>query len=358
MLLKTNFIMTTLGGATSGKNENRCNLYENVRNYLLITNITVKIVFIHVFIENSTKYGDKYFLICDKAGYIFRAGAVWPSQFENWASGLVNLFKFMLPVEWYNRGLVIVADKYFTTMDVVKFLGSVKTAIVGPILDIRIKRLFDKQYIDKTLKKPQKSTFQRKVLVLEHELPLSDQKVHFHILYDKLSKKPLPFVVSNITLLNNAQKTNCTIERLEGKNLAPIQLFYNKEMWPVDKIDQSMDNYSLIYQYKDNHWYRHQIHTVIDWVLVNGYSLYKSQVENPKTHTDFLEEVALDWIGRPAENFGLFGVQIPQPKMIRRVCHICPKPAKRSSLQCLHCHNFACANHAKDLRICQNCLNN
>ena len=261
----------------------------------------------------------------------------------------------MLPVEWYNRGLVIVADKYFTSMDVVKFLGSVKTSIVGPILDIRIKRLFDKKYIETTLKKPQKSTFHRKVLVLEHELPLSDQKIHFHILFDKVSKKPLPFVVSNVTLLNNAENTNCTIERLQGKDLAPIQKFYNKEMWPIDKVYQSLDQYSMIYQYKDNHWYRHQIHTVFDWALNNRYSLYKSQVEKPKNHTDFLEEIALDWIGRPEEDFGLFGLQIPSPKMIRRVCYLCPKPAKRSSIQCLYCKNFACSNHAKDVRVCSDC---
>ena len=346
------FILTTLWGATGGKNENCSNLYQNDRNDLLITNITFKIEFI----ENPTKYGDKYFLICDKGGYIFRAGPVWPTQFELWQSGLVNLFKYMLPVEWYNRGLVIVADKYFTSMDVVKFLGSVKTSIVGPILDIRIKRLFDKKYIETTLKKPQKSTFHRKVLVLEHELPLSDQKIHFHILFDKVSKKPLPFVVSNVTLLNNAENSNCTIERLQGKDLAPIQKFYNKEMWPIDKVDQSMDQYSLIYQYKDNHWYRHQIHTVFDWALNNGYSLYKSQVEKPKNHTDFLENVALDWIGRSEEDFGLFGSQdIPSPKMIRRVCYLCPKPAKRSSIQCLFCKKFTCSNHAKDARICSDC---
>ena len=298
--------------------------------------------------------------MCDKSGYIFRAGPVWPVQFEMWKSGLVNLFKFMVPVEWYNRGLVIVGDKYFTSMDVVKFLGSIKTSIIGPILDIRIKRLFDKKYIENALKKPKKDTFKRKVLVIEHQIPTSDQKIHFHILFDKASKKPISFVSSNVTLLNNSQKTNCTIDRLEGKDLAPIQKFYNGEMWPVDKVDQSMDNYSLIYAYKDNHWYRHQIHTVFDWILINGYSLYKNQARKPRTHTDFLEEIALDWIGRCedfAEDFGLFGVNhIRSPKMVRRACYICPKPATRTTVTCMKCNKFACPNHSSDVRICSNCL--
>ena len=251
--------------------------------------------------------------------------------------------------------MVIVADKYFNTMDVVQYVGSIKTALVGPILDNRIKRLFDKQYIDSTLKKPNKNTFKRKVLVLEHQLPDLDQKVHFHILYDKLSKKPLPFVVSNITLLNNDQKQNCTIERLQGKDLAPIQKFYNREMWPVDKTDQSMDNYSLVYQYRDDHWFRHQIHTVMDWILINGFSLYKSQVQNHKDHTEFLSEIAFDWIGRKSEDFGLFGLVSPK-KYTKRNCQFCSKPAKRTQMQCFHCKKFVCSNHATDIRICANCL--
>ena len=271
-----------------------------------------------------------------------------------WQSGLVNLFKFIVPVEWYNRGLVIVADKYFTTMDVVEFLGSIKTSIVGPILDIRIKRLFEKQYIDSILKKQNKKTFQRKVLVIEHQLPGVDQNIHIHVLYDKVTKKPLPFVVSNTTLLNNAEKTNRTIERLEGKDLAPIQKFYNREMWPVDKVDQSMDNFSLIYPYKDDHWYRHQIHTVMDWILINAFSLYKYQNKNPKSHTDFLQEIAFDWIGRREEDFGLFGLASP-PKYIKRICYICTKPAKRSKKECFQCHKYVCDNHSNDMRICSNC---
>ena len=250
--------------------------------------------------------------------------------------------------------MVIIADKYFTTMDVVRYLGSIKTALVGPILDMRIKRLFDKQYIDRTLKKPKKNTFKRKVLVIEHLMPDLDQQIHFHILFDKVSKKPLPFVVSNVTLLNNNQKTNCTIERLEGKDLAPIQKFYNEEMWPVDKTDQSMDNYSLIYPYKDDHWFRHQIHTVMDWILINGYSLYKSQVKNPKTHTEFLEEIAFDWIGRKVEDFGLFGLSSPR-KYMKRICYLCPKPAKRTQMNCFHCQKFVCSDHANDVRVCSKC---
>ena len=154
---------------------------------------------------------------------------------------------------------------------------------------------------------------------------------------------------------NNEQKQNCTIERLQGKDLAPIQKFYNREMWPVDKTDQSMDNYSLIYPYKDDHWFRHQIHTVMDWILINGFSLYKSQVQNHKDHTEFLSEIAFDWIGRKVEDFGLFGLVSPK-KYTKRNCQFCSKPAKRTQMQCFHCKKFVCSDHATDVRICSNCL--
>lgn len=296
-------------------------------------------------------------MICDKKSYIYRAGPVWPTQFELWKPGLVNLFQFMIPSEWLNRGLVIVADKYFTSLPVVKFLGDQKTSIVGPVMDIRIKRIFEKKFFDKNLKKQPKKEFKRKVSVLEYKMPDSDQKIHLHILLDKVSKKPLPFIVSNITLLNNEAKTNCTIERLEKKK-APIQDFYNANMWPVDKVDQTLDNYSLIYPYKDAHWYRHAMHTMVDWILQNCFSLYKSQTPNSKNKTEFLEEVTYDWIGRVEEDFGLFGVCSP-PKQSRRYCHLCPTPAnkyaKRTKMECIHCKRATCADHSHNVRVCQAC---
>ena len=286
--------------------------------------------------------------------YIFCAAPVWPTQFELWKSGLVNLFEFIIPTAWYNRGLVVVADKYFTSLDTVKFLGDRKTSLVGPIMDVRIKRIFDKQYFDSITKKQKAKDFKRKLLVAEYQIPNSEQKAHFHVLHDKLSKKPLPFVVSNITLLNNNERTNCTIDRLENKKLAPIQEFYNATMWPVDKVDQTLDNYSLIYQYKDDHWFRHQMHTVVDWILQNAFSLYSSQVPNSKQKTEFLEEVAYDWIGRKEEDFGLFGVMSP-PKKSKRYCHICPKAGKRTKLECIHCHKFTCIEHSNNVRVCHKC---
>ena len=284
--------------------------------------------------------------------YIFCAAPVWPTQFELWKSGLVNLFEFIIPTR--NRGLVVVADKYFTSLDTVKFLGDRKTSLVGPIMDVRIKRIFDKQYFDSITKKQKAKDFKRKLLVAEYQIPNSEQKAHFHVLHDKLSKKPLPFVVSNITLLNNNERTNCTIDRLENKKLAPIQEFYNATMWPVDKVDQTLDNYSLIYQYKDDHWFRHQMHTVVDWILQNAFSLYSSQVPNSKQKTEFLEEVAYDWIGRKEEDFGLFCVMSP-PKKSKRYCHICPKAGKRTKLECIHCHKFTCIEHSNNVRVCHKC---
>ena len=267
---------------------------------------------------------------------------------------MVNLFEYIVPPAWYNRGLVIIADKYFTSLDVVQFLGDRKTSIVGPVMDIRIKRIFDSKYFDSIVKKQNKKDFKRKLVVAEYKMPNSDQNIHLHVLHDKVSKKPIPFIVSNVTLLNNDEGTNCTIERLETKKLAPIQEFYNGTMWPVDKVDQTLDNYSLIYQYYDDHWYRHQMHTTVDWILQNTFSLYKSQVENAKDKTGFLEEIAFDWIGRKEEDFGFFGVVSP-PKKSKRYCYMCPKPGKRTQLECIHCHKFTCAQHAHDVRVCQNC---
>ena len=221
-------------------------------------------------------------------------------------------------------------------------------------MDVRIKRIFDKKYFDSITKKQKAKDFRRKLLVAEYQIPNSEQKVHFHVLHDKLSKKPLPFVVSNITLLNNNERTNCTIDRLENKKLAPIQEFYNATMWPVDKVDQTLDNYSLIYQYKDDHWFRHQMHTVVDWILQNAFSLYSSQVPNSKQKTEFLEEVAYDWIGRKEEDFGLFGVMSPTKKS-KRYCHICPKSGKRTKLECIHCHKFTCIEHSNNVRVCHKC---
>lgn len=278
------------------------------------------------------KYGDKYFLLCDTSLFIFCAAPVWPKQFELWKSGLVNLFEYIVPTAWYNRGLVIIADKYFTSLDVAKFLGDRKISLLGPIMDVRIKRLFDKNYFDSITKKQKAKDFKRKLLVAEYKIPSSEQKIHFHVLHDKMTKKPLPFMVTNITLLNNEEKTNCTIERLENKKLAPIQTFYNATMWPVDKVDQTLDNFSLIYQYKDNHWFRHQMHTMVDWILQNAFSLYSSQIENSKQKTEFLEEIAFDWIGRKEEDFGIFGVISP-PKKAKKYCFICPRkmlPKKNS----------------------------
>ena len=286
--------------------------------------------------------------------FIFCAAPVWPSQFELWKSGLVNLFQYIVPTEWFNRGLVIIADKYFTSLDVVNFLGERKISIVGPIMDVRIKRIFDKKYFESITKKQKSKDFRRKLIVAEYQLPSSEQKIHFHVLHDKPSKKPLSFVVSNTTLLNNEEKSNCTIEALENKKLAPIQTFYNATMWPVDKVDQTLDNYSLIYQYKDDHWYRHQMHTVVDWILQNAFSLYSSQVENSKQKTEFLEEVAFDWIGRKEEDFGLFGVISPAKKS-KRYCYLCPKGGKRSNFECVHCHKIVCGEHAHKVRVCQNC---
>ena len=307
------------------------------------------------FIEIPNKYGDKYFLLCDTSLFIFVAAPVWPTQFELWKSGLVNLFEFIVPTAWYNRGLVIIADKYFTSLDVVKFLGERKISLVGPVMDVRIKRIFDKKYLDSILKKQNKKDFKRKVVVAEYELPNSEQKLHIHILHDKLSKKPIPFLVSNITLLNNEEKTNCTIEQLDNKKLAPIQKFYNSTMWPVDKVDQTLENYSLIYQYQDDHWFRHQMHTMVDWILQNSFSLYKDQVPKPKNKFDFLAEVAFDWIGRKEEDFGLFGVQSP-PKKSKRYCYICSRPSRRTHLECIHCHKFACSEHTNSVRVCHNCF--
>ena len=286
--------------------------------------------------------------------FIFRAAPVWPAQFQLWESGVVNLFEYIVPTEWYNRGLVIIADKYFTSLDVVKFLGDRKTSVVGPVMDIRVKRIFDTPYWDSITKKQKKNDFKRKLVVSEYKMPNSEQKIHIHVLHDKLSKKPITFIVSNCTLLNNNDQTNRTIERLENKKLAPIQEFYNATMWPVDKVDQTLDSYSLIYPYNDDHWYRHQIHTMVDWMLQNTFSLYNSQVENPKNKTKFLEEIAFDWIGRKEEDFGLFGVLSP-PKKSKRYCYICPKPGKRTQLECIHCQRFTCSQHAHDVRVCQNC---
>ena len=68
--------------------------------------------------------------------FIFVAAPVWPTQFELWKSGLVNLFEYIVPTAWYNRGLVIIADKYFTSLDDAKFLGDRKISLLGPIMGV------------------------------------------------------------------------------------------------------------------------------------------------------------------------------------------------------------------------------
>ena len=49
-------------------------------------------------------------------------------------------------------------------------------------------------------------------------------------------------------------------------------------------------------------------------------------------------------------------MRLKTSKKLKRICYICPKPGKRSKVECIHCRKFTCNLHSHDVRVCQNCI--
>ena len=102
----------------------------------------------------NPKFGQKSFTIADSDYYIHSNWSVLPSQFSYWGKGVENMIKFIFPVQFYNRSIMLVADNYFITCQLTHFLACYHTSILATMRLNRIKKcLTDDQYNYCTKKK-------------------------------------------------------------------------------------------------------------------------------------------------------------------------------------------------------------
>ena len=67
-----------------------------------------------------------------------------PRQFSETNGSITDLMLKIVPKEFRNRGLKLVADNYFTTIEVLKNYQEQDISILGTVRPIRIQRFFDK----------------------------------------------------------------------------------------------------------------------------------------------------------------------------------------------------------------------
>ena len=292
----------------------------------------------------------------------------------------------IIPQSFNNRGLVIIADNYFTTTDVFLDFQQKSTALLGTVRSNRVQKHFEKSEFQKLTKIASKKDFQRNNRVYEAETP-GKKKLQIQFFTDKVSKKPViigtndPLKIQSFP--ENSQNLNFS-RNLTAKERPPLISVYNKYMGSVDVIDALLKKYTCAQKVGNRRdktaWLKKSAFYMWDLFLLNVYSFWRVQFSknNPGVkklpnafHRNFLIDLGKNLMRpKPAElpvlptsscSMGISALKNienqPPAKKRRVVCEICTCDKFRTSEKCGVCRKYVCKNHSKSVKICTNCIN-
>ena len=245
---------------------------------------------LRVYLPNKPKpYGEKFICCVDDQLYLHKMLVQYPAQFSTW-TGLADLMEQAVPNNFFNCGVSIIADNHFLTGDIVEQFHKKHMSVLCTFRKDRAKKVMGKNLFDACIKKQPRSRFRKKIEIYERQLSFGHQQyIQFLFHHDKSSKVPVLFATNDPRLMNTDQGTNIS-KNLSRNEKPPVSTKYNKNMFFVDQLDQSISAYTIAAPYGNKRWIRRFITNLFDFSVHNTFVLYKQFVlEHRADHAIFLK---------------------------------------------------------------------
>lgn len=325
------------------------------------------------------KYGQKHFLMADKAKYVYVVMTQLPGQFRNW-SNMTEFFQKIVPSTFFNKGYTIVTDNYFHVLDSVLYLMFNGIDTVCTMRSIRLAKSFGANLLKTLVQKQKPANFERLIRRYEASLPSSAQRLSVFFFHDKSTQAhPTVFLSTNADRHNRKNENevkNISI-KLGNAGKPNVKLFYDQSMGYVDSVDRSLTQYSISRAYGSGRPIRRYMDTVYDLCMHNTYVLFYEYWSKKLNDEDMPENFKKAFKGRRFHNFmyaqtaiGLLKdetyIELPtlpnnrqgfKPQTEtnfekRKRCKT-SKCKKATKAKCCNCSKTFCENHSA--RLCQTC---
>lgn len=286
--------------------------------------------------EKPEKFGVKFYLLVDStANYVFDSFPYLgkdSNRPDNMLYGEFVVRKLMK--NFYNLGLNVTTDRFFTNDILGDFLISKNSTLVGTC---RQNKLFIPPY-----SKESKQLYESSIVYEENSSLTSYQS------------KPKVIVYLYSTMHKN-------VEINSGKKNLPETIdYYNKHKFGVDIVDQMMKAHSV--KATSRRWPLSCFYNLLDMIFLNSYRIFIEVNKKKISRIDFLKELVIELIGSSSElitsnepnnqNSNLVPSDLKlQTRKKCRIKSFCDD--NKSYHLCINCRNCVCGNCS--FAVCTNC---